>query len=217
MYIKLYYMHFCWFSVGQNPFENFACAAQWHPYINVPNCTTKAISTEFYYDRRITFYICQRQKVIKRLNFDLKPILIMSLKILMGQIDDEKHKKLHINYNTCNVFLNLNLIFWKHDSSSHPVSRCLLSLEGAVYLDETGNSIVTLQFTDQAILIWPAHKLDNNSMITGHWLFHTWSYYMKFHTWSYYSFSLRLDLSASWGLPAAGDNPGVSTGPCGSV
>ena len=54
---------------------------------------TKATSTEFYYDRRMTFYICQRQKVIKKgLNFDLKPILIMSLKISMGQIDDEKQK-----------------------------------------------------------------------------------------------------------------------------
>ena len=108
---------------------------------------TKATLTEFYYDRHMTFYICQCQKVIKKgLNFDLKPILIMSLKILMGQIGDEK--KLHIDYKTCNVFFQLEFDFWKHNRQ--PVSCCLLSQEGAVYLDETGNSIVTLQFTDQA-------------------------------------------------------------------
>ena len=55
---------------------------------------TKATSTKFFYDRRLTFYRCLRLKVIKKgLNFDLEPILITSLKILMGQIGDEKTQK----------------------------------------------------------------------------------------------------------------------------
>ena len=79
----------------------------------------------------------------------MKPILIMSLKISMGQIDYEKQKIAHsLQYMQC--IFEFEFDFWKHDSSRQPVSRCLLPLEGAVYLDDTGNSIVTLQFTDQA-------------------------------------------------------------------
>ena len=64
MYIKLALQAFLLIFSETN--KNFAYASQWQPYINVPNCTTKAISTEFYSDRRMTFYICQRQKVIKK-------------------------------------------------------------------------------------------------------------------------------------------------------
>ena len=115
-------MHFCWFQwdkIGSKispvlPNSNYKSMCQ--------IVQLRLLQPNFTMIDVWLFVFANIRKFLKGLNFDLKSILIMSLKILMGQIGDEKNKNCTLT--TIHAMYFLNLIFEKiraTDSQFHVV------------------------------------------------------------------------------------------------